>query len=952
MEKGIKKTIIAVIVGLFAVLAVGGGILAYLFYSEFLEIKEIGQQYVYVFFKNISLNVTVQVISFILTFLLIFANFLIMRNVLRKIDVSFEYFKKILPLFVISFLLAFFVSGYIKSNIATQYLNFANSVEFGAVDPIFGRDLSYYVFVRPFAKAITDSVFGVQAITTIIIFLAYILLYSRLGSFTFKDLLNQHGICVHILTNCTILLLIWSIEYRFKTESVLFSEFNGLNGSGYTQTNIWLNFYKFMPVILLTLSLIAVICIYNNKLKYALMSILVYPGLLISIFLISLFVQYIIVEPSEVQVEKPYIQRNIEYTRMAYGLDKINETKFKADNSLSKEAVSEETETLENIRVIDYDSSKIITNQLQSLRNYYQFNGLDISVSEINGKKTPVATAVREIKKDKDTTLTKNYINDKMRFTHGYGLVSMPLNKISEEGQPVFYAKDIPLTYSENSPEVTQPRIYYGETDDEYSIVNTTIKEFDYIHGEDTIENVYDGEGGLKLNSLNKAIFVLKNKDYQILVSKFITKDSKILINKNVLERVKKAVPFLDFDDNPYAITDKEGKIKWIIDAYTKTDSIPYSQMYNDEFNYIRNSAKAVVDAYDGTVKVYVTDETDPLIMAYKKMYPTAFAYEEMPEDIKKCVKYNENYFNIQIEMLKRYHTTDTTTFYNKSDVWSVANELKDDQVQTPVKPYYTMMKLDGKDSTDVVLMIPFTISEKENMVSWLAVGSDSNCYGEMTLYTFPQGKNVYGPLQIDKRINSDKDISKELTLWGQGGSTVIRGNMIVVPVENSLIYVEPIYITSEKNSFPELKAIIGSYNDKIVMRNTIGEVLAELFVDIPETKAEALKNTANEETNEFISEEPITNIEEEETTNPQNTDEIKEAYKKVKEASQNGDWVAFGEAMKELEEKIGYTEENPQNITDISENNNDNEKENKDDKEKESKDEKKDKKKEKDKEE
>lgn len=933
-KKGIKKTIIAVIIGLFAVLAVGGGILSYLFYSEFLQIKEIGQQYVYVFFKNISLEITVQVISFIFIFLLLFTNFLIMRNILMKIDVSYEYFKKIFPLFTISVLLAFFVSGYVKSNIAAQYLNFANSVEFGAVDPMFGRDLSYYVFVRPFAKAVTDSVFGVQAITTVIIFIAYIILYSRLGSFTFKDILKQNGICVHILTNCTILLLIWAIEYRFKTEGVLFSEFNGLSGSGYTQTNIWLNFYKFMPVVLLTLSLIAVICIYNSKLKYAFMTILVYPTLLVSVFLVSLFVQYIIVEPSEVQVEKPYIQRNIEYTRMAYGLDKIQETKFKADDSLSKEAVNEEKETLENIRVIDYDSSKIITNQLQSLRNYYQFNGLDISVCDIDGKKTPVATAVREIKKEKDTTLTKNYINDKMRFTHGYGLVSMPLNKISSEGQPVFYAKDIPVTYSDNYPEITEPRIYYGETTDEYSIVNTTIKEFDYIHGEDTVENVYDGEGGIKLNALNKAVFAVKNKDYQILVSKFITKDSKILINKNVLERVKKAVPFLDFDDNPYAIVDGNGKIKWIIDAYTKTDSIPYSQMYNDEFNYIRNSAKAVVDAYDGTVTIYVTDETDPLIMAYKKMYPTAFSESEMPEDIKKCVKYNENYFNIQVEMLKRYHTTDTTTFYNKSDVWSVANELKDDQVQTPVKPYYTMMKLEGKDTADVVLMIPFTISEKENMVSWLAVGSDSDCYGEMTLYTFPQGKNVYGPLQIDKRINSDKDISKELTLWGQGGSTVIRGNMLVIPVENSLLYVEPIYITSEKNSFPELKAVIGSYYDKIVMKNTIEEVLAELFSNIPETKQEAQSLAKAEEPVQVSTEEPKNEENNEkdengktpETKNPplQNTDEIKEAYKKVKEASQKGDWVAFGEAMSELEEKIAYTEESKNE-------NNENDKDNKD---------------------
>ena len=909
MEK--KKTLLFVILGIFAAIVLAGGILAYLFYCEYFQIREIGQQYVDVFLKNFSTNIVIQVISFIVTFLLIFANFLVMRNVLRKIDVTFEYFKRIFPLFILSVLLALFASGYIKNALASQYLSFINKVDFGVSDPIFSRDLSYYVFVRPFAKSITDSVLAVQAIITVIITIAYVLMYSRLGSFTFRDILKQNGICAHVLINCTILLLIWAVKYRFKSEGVLFSKFNDLNGAGYTQTNIWLNFYKFMPVVLLILSLIAVIFIYNNKMKFAVTSIAVYPVLVVSVFLVSLFVQYIVVEPSEVQIEEPFIKRNIEYTRFAYGLDKINEKKFKADNSLSVETLSQEKQTLDNIRIVDYDSSKIIINQIQSLRNYYQFNSLDISVAEIDGKKMPVATSVREIKKTKDGALTKNYINDKMRFTHGYGLVSMPLNKVSPEGQPLFFVKDIPLTYSYNHPEVTQPRIYFGENDDEYSIVNTSIKEFDYLNGEDTVENIYDGEAGIELNPFNRLLFAIKNKDYQILVSKFINSDSKILINKNVIKRVEKAVPFLSFDDNPYAIVDKDGKIKWIIDAYTKTDCIPYSQMYNDEFNYIRNSAKAVVDAYDGTVTIYVTDETDPLIQVYRKMYPNAFSSESMPEDIKKCVKYNENYFNIQVEMLKRYHTTDTTTFYNKSDVWSVANELKDDQVKTPVKPYYTMMKLEGKENADVVLMIPFTISEKENMVSWLAVGSDSDCYGEMTLYTFPQGKNVYGPLQIEKRFNSDKDISEKMNLWGSGGSQVIRGNMLVIPIKNSLIYIEPIYITSEKNSFPELKMIIGSYNEKIVMKPTIEEVLQGLFSDIPKTDAEA-QSLIEEEPPESLytndNQAPPENTDENITS--QDSDAIKEAYKKVKEASQSGDWVAFGEAMKELEETIGYSEE------------------------------------------
>ncbi len=909
------KTLLKVLLSLLGVLIIAGGVIGYIFYSELIQINEIGKEYIYIFLTNFSTEFYVQLVSFFIIFIFIFINIFVIRNVMRKIDLNFEYMKKLFPLVALSVILSIFVSGFIKENIAVHFLNFKNSVSFNAVDPLFGKDLSYYVFIRPFLMSIFNSLIGIQIFVMIFTVIAYFFLYSSLGRFSFKDILKQNGICVHVLVNCAILLFMWSIEYKFKAEEILYSTFNDLNGAGYTKTHIWLNFYNIMPVILIAIAFLSVIFVYNKKFKFAVSSIAVFPLIYLAIIVSSFFMQYIIVEPSEVQMEEPYIKRNIEYTRMAYGLNKIKEKEFSADNSISLETLEREKETLENVRIIDYESSKIIINQLQSLRNYYEFKDLDISVANINGKKVPVATSVREIKKTSDSTTTKNYINDKMRFTHGYGLVSMPINKVSSEGQPLFYVKDIPLMYNYGYSEITQPRIYYGENQDEYSIVNTSIKEFDYLRGEENIETTYNGKAGIKLNFLNKLVFAIKNRDYQILVSQFVNSESKILTNKNVLERVKKAVPFLDYDQDPYPIVDSNGKIKWIIDAYTKTDKIPYSQMYKDgNFNYIRNSAKAVVDAYDGTVSLYITDETDPLIMAYKKMYPTAFSYEAMPEDIRSCIKYSESYFKIQVEMLKRYHTTDTTTFYNKSDVWDVAYELKDDQIKRQVEPYYNMLRLNGKNTADVVLMIPYTISEKENMVSWLCVGSDSSSYGEMTLYTFPQGKNVYGPLQIEKRINSNKDISKEMTLWGQGGSQVVRGNMLTVPVGKSFIYIEPIYITSEKNSFPELKMIIGSYGDKIVMKPTVEDTFTALFENISKTDKEAqelIRKGNKEEEKETVKTEEIIQNDEEIDINS-----IREAYEKVKEASKNNDWIAFGEGMKELEEKI-----NPQSNEEIIEN-------------------------------
>ncbi len=907
MKKTVK-TALLLAASILGIIIIAGAVIGYIFYSELIQITEIGKEYIYVFLTNFSTEFYVQIISFFIIFLFIFANIFILRNVMRKIDINFEYLKKIFPLVALSAVMALFVSGFIKENISLHFLNFKNSVSFNSVDPIFGKDLSYYVFIRPFLMSIFRSLIGVQIFVIIFNIIAYFFLYSSLGRFTFKDVLKQNGICVHILVNCAILLFMWAIEYKFKAEEILYSTFNELNGAGYTQTHIWLNFYNIMPFILIAIAFVSVVLIYNKKLKFAVGTIALFPLIYIAVFISSFFMQYIIVEPSEVQMEEPYIKRNIEYTRMAYGIDKIKEKEFPADNSISLETLEREKETLENIRIIDYDSSKIIINQIQSLRNYYEFNDLDISVANVNGKKMPVATAVREIKKTSDSATTKNYINDKLRFTHGYGLVSMPINKVSSEGQPIFFAKDIPLMYDYGYSEITQPRIYYSENKDEYSIVNTSMKEFDYLRGEENVETTYEGKAGIKLNFLNRLVFAIKNRDYQILVSQFINSESKILTNKNVLERVKKAVPFLSYDEDPYPIVDSKGKIKWIIDAYTKTDKIPYSQVYkNEEFNYIRNSAKAVVDAYDGTVSVYITDETDPLIMAYKKMYPTAFSYDMMPDDIKNCIKYSETYFKIQVEMLKRYHTTDTTTFYNKSDVWDVAYELKNDQVKKAVEPYYNMLRLNGKKEANVILMIPYTISEKENMVSWLCAGSDSSSYGEMYLYTFPQGKNVYGPLQIEKRINSNKDISKEMTLWGQGGSQVVRGNMLTVPVGKSFIYIEPIYITSEKNSFPELKMIIGSYGDKIVMKPTIDETLNALFENVPKTDKEANALIHSGSVSEMF--EDNNKNEETASDNAENIDinSIREAYDKVKEALKNDDWIAFGESMKELEEKIKY---------------------------------------------
>lgn len=906
MNDGLKKAISGVVTGVVILLLAVVCITGYNFFMEYIQIREVGQNFVSVFTKNLTTQITVQGISFFAVFLMIFASFLQIRRTMMKVDVSFSFLKKIFPICILSFVFAFFASGYIKEAVYSRFLLFANSVEWGSVDPIFGQDISYYVFIRPFAISVLDSLMGVFIFLTILTTIVYIVLYSKLGITNLKEILKSKRITGHLVFNFALIILIRLLSYKFRGEDILYSEFCGLFGAGYTDINIWLKYYKAAPFIILAVLVAVLFFLFRGKMKLAIYSAVIYPVILVAVAASAMVTQYFHVQPAEVQVEAPYIQYHIDATRTAYGLDKISEQEFPANHSLTKQDLEAEKATLENIRIIDYNSTKTIFGQLQGLRNYYEFHDLDIAAYEIDGEKKPIMISARELKKDQNSPTTQNYSNDKMRFTHGYGVVVSPVNQVTSEGHPVMYVKDIPVRSEVSGLEITEPRIYFGEYEDDYSIVNTTLKEFDYLEDDNNVETVYQGAAGVPLNFFNRTMFAIHYGDYQMMVSKFITSESKILLNKNVMDRVKVAAPFLTFDEKPYLLINGEGRLKWIVDAYTTTDEFPYAEPHSDGYNYIRNSAKAVVDAYDGTVEIYITDPTDVLIQVYQKIYPAAFMDTPIPEDLNYSIRYPESYFTVQSEMLKRYHTTDTTTFYNRSDVWEVAFEMysdstnnntnEDNQDKKQVDPYYNMMKING--DVDLVLMLPFTIAEKDNMVSWLAAGSDGDSYGELTLYKFPKGKNVYGPLQIEKRINSNTEISQMLTLWGTGGSSVIRGNMLTVPVKDSLIYVEPIYITSGKNTFPELKMVIAAYDNKISIEPTLDQAIHTLFQGTPSILP-PVEDVPEEVPGDAPSETPAP------TPDSDDMARITEAFRRVQEASKANNWEQFGKAMKELEDII-----------------------------------------------
>ena len=506
----------------------------------------------------------------------------------------------------------------------------------------------------------------------------------------------------------------------------------------------------------------------------------------------------------------------------------------------------------------------------------------------------------REMYKENLDASAQNYNNIKFRFTHGYGVVMNPLNQVSGEGQPLYYIKDIPPKVIEGAPEITEPRIYFGESTNDYVFTNAKQKEFDYFEDNKDVEYEYQGSAGVKLNLLNRIIYSVKNGDWKMLISDLITSDTKILINRNVTERAKVAAPFLTYDNDPYMLINDDGRLIWVIDAYTTSDSYPYAQRYGN-INYIRNSVKVTIDAYSGEMKFYVIDETDPLIQSYQKIYPKLFEQEPLPADISEHVKYPEFIFKIQAEMYKKYHVDSPEQFYSKNDMWEIAKEKYSETSEIMnVEPYYNLMQLTevGGTEEELVLMLPYTLVNRDNMVSWLAARSDGENYGKLVIYKFPKDKSIYGPLQIENRIDNDPNISQDLTLWRQGGSTVIRGNLLTIPVGDSLLYVEPVYITSQNAaSLPEIKRIVVAYDDKVVMEPTLTEGLNKIFGSnvMPETP-QAPAEPGQSGTEQTPQQPSAGNL----------NQQLIDAYAKVQQYQKAGDWENFGKAMSELEKIIG----------------------------------------------
>ena len=726
----------------------------------------------------------------------------------------------------VSVTLALF-AGWLGTNRWELILKALNPTPFGIRDPLFDQDVAFYVFRLPLWSSLYGWLMGVLVVSGLAVMAVYFCtrgIQVSPGAVSISR--RARG---HLLGLAALLLLLKAAGYRLAMFDLLFSERGVAFGAGYSDVHAQ---FPVLKAQLVLAGLVAVLCLVTIRLRswrpllwsvavlvgVAILGGVVYPG----------GIQRYQVSPNEIVKEKPYIDFNIRYTRLAYGLENIEEREFPAEQTLTLQDLRRNEATLKNIRLWDTRPLLATYSQLQEIRTYYKFTDIDIDRYRINGEYRQVTLSARELSaKDLPSRI---WINERLTYTHGYGAVVSPVNRVTREGLPEFWIKDIPPAASSDL-RISRPELYFSELATDYVFVKTQAKEFDYPSGDQNVYTTYAGQGGIPLGSFwRKTLFAARLGDLKLLLSNDLTLGSRVLLYRNIRERVQRIAPFFRYDDDPYMVISAAGRIVWLLDGYTVTDRFPYSAPTRGLGNYVRNAVKVTVDAYDGAVRFYVADPTDPLIRTIAQIFPGLLQpLDAMPADLRAHIRYPEGLFRVQAGMYAVYHMRDTQVFYNKEDLWSVPVRSVDGR-ERAMEPYYLILRLPGEPKEEFVLLIPFNPSKKDNLSAWLAARSDPPHYGKLVVYNFPKQKLIYGPRQIEARIDQDSFISQQLSLWNQRGSQVIRGNLLVIPIERSLVYVEPLYIAAEKGQLPELKRVIVGFGDRIAMEETLDGAIARVF--------------------------------------------------------------------------------------------------------------------------
>jgi uncharacterized membrane protein (UPF0182 family) len=796
----------------------------------------------------------------------------------------------------------------------TTVLSFLHSVPFGRTDPLFGRDVSFFVFGLPFWRFLQGWLSGVVGMALV----GSAVLYGATGALRFEGLRPDVRVSarVHLALLGGFWVALWGVGTLLDRYDLVYASRGAVYGAGFADLHVTL------PALLILgfAALLAAGLLLTNavrpmwKLSIVACGLLFAFGLLLKGFVPGLVQQYV-VKPNELELERPYLERNMKASLEAFGLDRVNALDFTPEADISPAELKRERDVLKNVRLWDYGPLLRTFKQLQEIRSYYDFRDVDIDRYAFEpGPLRQVMLSVREL--DPEQLQNPTWVNTHLEFTHGYGAVMNPVNEVAPGGLPVLFIKDLPPRFSVPLS-LDRPQVYYGESLPTYALVGTDVKEFDYPMGAANARTSYSGKGGVRISGLLRRLaFTLRFRDTEILLTGALKPESRILYERRLGDALEKVAPFLVFDSDPYPVLAK-GRIWWINDAYTVSDRYPYARPLSSNdpglqryggINYIRNSVKAVVDAYDGTLTLYVADGSDPLVRVWSAIFPALFKpVSAMPPELRSHLRYPEELFEVQTEIFRVFHMKDVNTYYNREDVWEVTPPGR----EKPIPPNYVTLRVEGGKEPEFALIRPFMPAGRSNLIGWMAARCDGKHLGELMVYAFPKQKLIYGPAQIEALIDQNPEISAQLSLWSQRGSDVIRGDLLVIPLGKSLLYVQPLYLKANKGELPELKRVILSAGGRIAWDETFSGALAKLFgaeaagaaqsaPAAPGRPAEAKPEPILRDAAGAVGSDDLRGL----------TGEATKRYEAAVDAQRRGDWARYGEELKALESALRRLEE------------------------------------------
>jgi uncharacterized membrane protein (UPF0182 family) len=793
-------------------------------------------------------------------------------------------------------LIAWLVSAYPASH-WMDVLLYLERTPFGTGDPIFQRDISFYLFSLPFLEMIRNFLMAVFFITVVTVTATYFIL----GSITIiPPNINVHPVVkAHGALLLALFFLMQIFNYWLSRYGLLFSPEGVVFGITYVDERIRVPVYNGLIVICVIGFVLSLFGLAKRSFRPSLgalgllvLSVIVFSGAL------PMFVQRFSVDPNELERERVYLDHHIQSTRSAYGLNDIIEKPYPADYSLRVDDLRNNRLTIENIPLWDYRPLLDTYTQIQAIRPYYDFNDIDIARYNFDGDYRQIMLASRELDQKRLSPDSQTWVNKTFVYTHGYGVVANPVNVFTEEGLPELFIRDIPPRVTVDL-ELDRPEIYFGERTDETIIVRAGTEEFDYPYGEQNVFTTYQEETGVNVGSLfRRLIFSVYFGSVNYLITEYILPESNIVYFRNIHQRVRILAPFLSFDHDPY-ITVVDGRLYWIYDAYTTTSRYPYSRPYSQDLNYIRNSVKVVIDAYNGETVFYTIDEDkDPMIRAYKKVFPDLFRpIDQMPRGQRDQVRYPQDLFDVQASMFRVYHMRDPVMFYNREDMWEFPRERVFGAAQT-MESYYTILRFPDETTEEFMLMMPFTPSNRDNMIAWLSGRSDGDNYGTLLLFRFPRGELVFGPMQIEARIDQTAEIAQQLALWDQAGTRVLRGSQLVIPVENSVLYIKPLFLRAVEGRLPELRRVLASDGTRVVMEAGLQQALERLLSDRPFPTAPPADTALPDRVREKTADLPTASVQE-------LARRALERYERSQHLLRDGRWAEYGEEIRKLRDDL-----------------------------------------------